>query len=1358
MDRREFVQMGAAAATTPVLTRDLVSEALRATLLPGAQSSPAPGQAPGKGAAPTEVRITSEFMEDYTPGRPWGPSKDDIEKRGYTFVTRTSRSQVPLVASDGSLQFFTFYGGNPYLSGPDAANTVSRIFPDPDGITGWDVDQYQLQLQSYQDMNFACDPSGCTVNHLPTGVAWTPANNGEKGWFYLYSPNGLWMAPIMGPKGLGPFQLEDPTNWMSPLVVGQLSGNTRYIPRTAGLRDPSANRRFDMGDMKRRFKYPIEANAFALPQAGMDEGPNNPVQIFPLKGAGDGYYRCVVWYESGYIVAMTFVLDTPKPHIQMEFRVVERVILGQSSVHEVTPSAEIQGSLASTGNNPQIRPYGCCYVHEPVAGQVEVLIFDPRTGVTSVKGTYDPQSAAPPSWASPHSTSLPGWGIKSTVENGQSNIEIVPNLVEAFGETLNQFGKPLSIQDIYFYALGTWDESAGRLEIFLLARESKHQGMIEIWSTARKPNGSWEELVPVDRGCASVDIFDRPEATLLISKPNTGFEILTRGENGEWESDYIRIPSSDEQMLDTASYRVGINVTAGGVPQGGETVQLTVSAPTAAVVDQMDSQGIVSPRHVALSTHRPTTTTTDTNGIVWINVLLEDRLSFPTLYVDSPRFKQGRLKFELNEKVENFFIEVTPEKLTSATDPRSGKKLMQKPQNVDMAVEGVHKLMSYEKENGNSGHALIEGVPALKSDLQAYWVPKTGMPGAPANRVKYHPDCCWTFRVNDGVFHFTELTREQTAIELASLRVMKPGDPMQFGFLSDAWDALSDLATSVWGGVVSVAGAVFDAVSQTLHIVFEGIDFVVSAVLDTIERVMDAVSILLDAAGFVLGMAVNWILEQLGFLFDWGKIKARRTALKNLMYDGARAIPKLIPDPSIGAKAIVSKLEDLRGTLNSFRSSKRATSGFGLQASSLPSLPDLFSFGDVSVLPQATWMMDKLRDKFFKVSLNPMPVPIPDFQDAQATAMRKLALVAVSLPISIQDLSDLVVGMVGNADGFGASTFQPVLDLLLKKLDAIIQIIEDVATELGDVLKALWAHPELIVDWFDTTIQIPFVNGFYHGLTGNNLSALDVLCLIAAIQSVATGQEMITENEMETPHPQLLASNATGRTEAHLVRTALASGAGQATVSAKAKNAAIAANSFILLGVVFQGFEAFCTALGDKGVPMPGMGGSVKEFSSMVSKASLATSIGAAMCQAIVAQESSNAGTVDLLMEVLIPVLAAHGLFIGLVLLPAADESRYPDNPNQAGATRKQITDLAITGLNLYFLVQDIRKGSDLAIARGVLSLVQSLATGVVRQYVLQTKRSFYPPYGPPVFGGLIACLAAARAGIYMEEISGMTT
>ena len=221
---------------------------------------------------------------------------------------------------------------------------------------------------------------------------------------------------------------------------------------------------------------------------------------------------------------------------------------------------------------------------------------------------------------------------------------------------------------------------------------------------------------------------------------------------------------------------------------------------------------------------------------------------------------------------------------------------MKKPENVGPALEGVHKLMSYEREKESAAFERLETLP-LDTDVLAYWVPNTNEHRAAPTRVKYHPDCCWSFHVNDGVVHYSDLTSEQATFALAGLHAANMG----MSIFDDIWDGLSSIASCVWEGVVKVTGAVFDAVSKTLHIVFDGLDFVVSAVLDTIERVMDAVSILLDAAGFILGMAVNWVLEQLGFLFDWPKIKRRRSQMKHLLYAGAPAIQKIIPDPMIGA-------------------------------------------------------------------------------------------------------------------------------------------------------------------------------------------------------------------------------------------------------------------------------------------------------------------------------------------------------------------------------------------------------------------------------------------------------------------------
>ena len=62
--------------------------------------------------------------------------------------------------------------------------------------------------------------------------------------------------------------------------------------------------------------------------------------------------------------------------------------------------------------------------------------------------------------------------------------------------------------------------------------------------------------------------------------------------------------------------------------------------------------------------------------------------------------------------------------------------------------------------------------------------------------------------------------------------------------------------------------------------------------------------------------------------------------------------------------------------------------------------------------------------------------------------------------------------------------------------DDFVKFAQDVAS---DILKLIAALVEQVVSWLTESISIPFVSDLYHALTGDQLSVLDLVCLLAAV-------------------------------------------------------------------------------------------------------------------------------------------------------------------------------------------------------------------------------------------------------------------
>jgi hypothetical protein len=90
------------------------------------------------------------------------------------------------------------------------------------------------------------------------------------------------------------------------------------------------------------------------------------------------------------------------------------------------------------------------------------------------------------------------------------------------------------------------------------------------------------------------------------------------------------------------------------------------------------------------------------------------------------------------------------------------------------------------------------------------------------------------------------------------------------------------------------------------------------------------------------------------------------------------------------------------------------------------------------------------------------------------------------------DLGRLMTPWLSGGTSISELLIDPLIDLLVSAMDTIFEVVKLVSDALGAVLDVLKPRAVKLADWLDQTIPIAFFGGFYRGLTGNSLSALDL--------------------------------------------------------------------------------------------------------------------------------------------------------------------------------------------------------------------------------------------------------------------------
>ena len=1091
MDRREFFGMGGGVAA---------ATALRSTgINVGGTSDPALGEVKRLLAAalggqngkaddgPLTVSISGEFMEDYTAGTPWMGSVMKIE--------------VPYVSRNGTAQIYSFQGHwnqvDPEIVERVYADPDPEKFPDQDTLTGWTYESKPLPIQ---DPNWAQNynpPNAFIISYTDyhyLDPVLLPEGKSKPDRLMVYRDAAVYSAPLGDDGSIGEFKgfFLHPN---PPLVQGPLPAGTKYIfenwimencyMRNSG-RWPDCKNGLGLRDVDTLAYYPLDwQNLFTGEGLGF-------VKIIPLSGDPAGEYSCVALETGGKVTYLRLKLDGN----------VSRVVSGPPIV------------LGHSDN-------GLVTAFQDSSGLAQVFFFD-LPAIRTIQVYHNPQS-----------------GI---VHQELATVELedfqMPNYPANMRyDIMCQFNPLLRQPEVFITVKDPYGKPSGGLT----------EPLMELWTTTRLKKG-WDKLTPADKGVRNVVMAAAQSPTLFIQRPRTGFEYWVRDEGGDWDSVHVRTETGDGELLESAGYRVGITLKRDGVAVS--TGEFGLSATVA-------STAVIRGRHGTLGMHRPWQAKSDATGTLWVTVLLEDRTTFPQLAITSDQFAD-RLVLDLNHRIDGFMSTVTSDQLLKARDPRhcteqetdgcsaaeiaseldaaNAKAGITDPEKAEQAAKSIREtLTSFSPSTALSkttskpiqvDSRIPWGWLPLSQDLSVLH-PVVAKNGGPSFRI---------FR-KDGVPHLELVSHEVARARAAELRSMHPayeGDGFaslgtghfgMFDFITDTFDAIGDAAQAVWDGACQLGEAIVDGVNFTLHLVIDGLNWVFNAVMDTIDMIMDAIDFVLEYAGMALGMAVGWLLEQLGFLFDWKAIKERRDFLHDYIRKNLRPALNTMGKPVNGAIKFKSELATMRreafAALNTLMHTPAAEDAWKNAPGEGESVSSSFSFiNDFSVFPQATWLMDKVMSALprGKGGLDQFD-GLPILDAAFATFGQALTKASDNFFGVLTDLVNFFQKEFAEGKIITAQALDPLIELLQNLLARLFKMFEIIIDALAQLLQIFWDNAEMMLNLFDGSIPVPaFFRGFYKGLTGNNPTPLDMACLLAAIPMSAEAYES-PKNTAESRRP-----------------------------------------------------------------------------------------------------------------------------------------------------------------------------------------------------------------------------------------------
>jgi hypothetical protein len=353
------------------------------------------------------------------------------------------------------------------------------------------------------------------------------------------------------------------------------------------------------------------------------------------------------------------------------------------------------------------------------------------------------------------------------------------------------------------------------------------------------------------------------------------------------------------------------------------------------------------------------------------------------------------------------------------------------------------------------------------------------------------------------------------------------------------------------------------------QVVKDEAQYVVTTVIHTIENEYQLViQTLEDAVTVVTGFLkavvtdIKKVVQWLSAMFSWDHILTNHTYIKNAISNpGSSAQP-----------GILDRLQnwlngELNGTTTDLTSAlgglaPQASDSIGATAQSVAgqtvqtqqsgnSDPNtVYNQGGNNNANQCTWIQQKTSENAAGGSVGAGPVTavgvasfdptaiLAALSDFLASAEAAVTSDFSNLPGEIETAVKSLIGSFSDPRSLLSTALPDLMTVFQSLARDLLNFCDDLANAL---LKLLAALLDQAITWLAEPISIPFVSDFYRLITGDQLSLLDLACLLAAVPvtillEVLTGSPTVPGSTLAGSGPTLL-----GSAKAGLIATGVAS-------------------------------------------------------------------------------------------------------------------------------------------------------------------------------------------------------------------------
>ena len=677
-----------------------------------------------------------------------------------------------------------------------------------------------------------------------------------------------------------------------------------------------------------------------------------------------------------------------------------------------------------------------------------------------------------------------------------------------------QSGPPTQWQEIaslsdeadrpHFKAVTAFVDGKGHFQLLLTDDDS------QLWHCADDITGSahpWSLPVPLGVDAALVTAALNGEGTLEIFA--AGFDgrlrQLWQDDETDWHVTVVdakSIASAEPSNIFTTALGVIDDV---GRPASGFSVD--VSSPEAAQV-------LINGNPHFLEPNVPVPAAANVFGEIKVAMVIDDSLYAPSVVFEAEAFAGGKLEVRPDESAYGYFETLTDDELLAAKDPLTGEPVI--PEDKRDQVADVRNVITKATGMAKAAYAPAPNLPESLSRLRDRRGVRFHEAGAVPTKPKLsHADALhagsWQFgRSDTGAFHAESLTAAAFAQRLALAQpreerlaaLQAVGSSGLFGIdWGDVWQAIKN-------GAAKAFTILIEGTKAVIEFVLEGVKFIWDFVVDELEQVWDIIGGIFDALGTALGTVVGWLLDVVGFFFDWkGAIEPARQAVFSLLTETVEQELKKI-DLSSTKKEVRSWVEKTL-TLENFESNTKNVGGKGdTKVANMvykPAESPASIFGDDGNSPfdAATWLVDKATEFIPQLDILPTPIAIPELKLAvekfEKEAKISLDLAAASFVPKLSKTLEGFIENVGDVTKFEEESLDGILAMFADLVKILREIALTAIDSVFELIESVVALVPKIIDAFSQPIDIPFISAFYKQIFDRDLTLLDLACLILAI-------------------------------------------------------------------------------------------------------------------------------------------------------------------------------------------------------------------------------------------------------------------